>query len=293
VSAVFLALAAGFFFGASAVAIRSGFLRRPLADPDLASICLVLSGLAIPSLLVVATGKSADLGELWPFFVLGAISPAASALLWVRAVQHAGAARASLFLGTTPLWAVLIAIAALGEPFELPLSVGCILIVLGTVVVYREQIRPDDFLWIGIPLALGAAILFALRDNGARLASEQTTAPSLAAATATLLGGAVCLAVFVLATRRLAGAPVARLSQTSIPLDFVVAGLCHGGATALLYEALARGRITVVEPLTSTSALWGVTLAAVVLGRHEAIGLRLLVAATCVVIGGALIGVYR
>jgi drug/metabolite transporter (DMT)-like permease len=292
VSAVFLALAAGFFFGASAVAIRSCFLRQPLADPDLASICLVLSGLTIPGVLVLATRQSWDLAEIWPFFILGAISPAASALLWVRAVQRAGAARASLFLGTTPLWAVLIAIAVLGEPFELALSIGCILIVLGTVVVYGEQIRPDDFSWIGIPLALGAAMLFALRDNGARLASEETTTASLTAATATLLGGAVCLAAFVLATRRLSDAPV-RVSPRSIPPAFVLAGLCHGGATAFLYEALARGRITVVEPLTSTSALWGVTLAAVVLGRHEAIGPRILAAATCVVLGGALIGVYR
>jgi drug/metabolite transporter (DMT)-like permease len=292
VSAIILALGAGFFFGASAVAIRSGFLRHPLADPDLASICLVASGLAIPSVLVLATRPPLDLEELWPFVILGAISPAASALLWVRAVQRAGAARASLFLGTTPLWAVLIAIAALGEPFEVPLSVGCILIVLGTVVVYRERIRPDSFSWIGIPLALGAAVLFALRDNGARLASEETATASLAAATATLLGGAVCLMGFRLATRRLHNAAV-RASWPPIPLAFVVAGLCHGGATALLYEALARGRITVVEPLTSTSALWGVTLAAVVLGRHEAIGLRLLAAAICVVLGGALIGIYR
>jgi len=130
----------------------------------------------------------------------------------------------------------------------------------------------------------------ALRDNGARLASQETATASLAAATATLLGGAVCLAGFGLATRRLHN-PAVRVSWP--PLAFVIAGLCHGGATALLYEALARGRITVVEPLTSTSALWGVTLAAVVLGRHEAIGLRLLAAAICVVLGGALIGIYR
>lgn len=285
--ALVLAVAAGFFFGASAVAIRSGFLRNPAADPDIASLALVSAAIVVPGSVALAAAQF-SVGELWSFFLLGAVSPTASALLWVRAVQHAGAARASLFLGTTPLWAVIIAIAVLDEPFRVPLSVGCVLIVLGTVFVYGEQERPKDFSWIGVPLALGAAMLFALRDNGARLASEETTTASSAAATATLVGGALFLCVFVLLRGR-----AARVSRRTVHPAFLVAGLCHGTATVLLYEALSRGRITVVAPLTSTSALWGLTIAAIVLGRREAVGPRLFVAAGCVAIGGALIGAYR
>lgn len=287
--AVILALGAGFFFGSSAVAIRSGFLRRPSADPDDVSLCLVTVSVAVPTVLAVASRQFSSPAELWSFFVLGVIAPAASALLWVRAVQRAGAARASLFLGTTPLWAVIIALAALGEPFELPLTIGCVLIVLGTVFFYRERERPTDFSWVGVPLALGAATLFALRDSGARLASEETSAPPFAAATATLLGGALFLCIFIFASR---GVPK-RVVRPSVSIAFVLAGLCHGTATSLLYEALARGRITIVAPLTSTSALWGVTMAAIVLGRREAIGPRLLLAAACVVAGGAVIGAFR
>jgi drug/metabolite transporter (DMT)-like permease len=285
--AVVLAVGAGFFFGASAVAIRSGFLRNPAADPDVASLALVAAAIVLPASLAVAA-EPFNLGELWAFFALGAVSPAASALLWVRAVQRAGAARASLFLGTTPLWAVVIAVAFLREPFRVPLSLGCLLIVLGSLVVYGEQERPKDFAWVGVPLALGAATLFALRDNGARLASEETSTPSSAAATATLVGGAVFLCAFLM----LRGS-ASRVSRRAIQPAFLVSGLCHGAATVLLYEALARGRITVVAPLTSTSALWGLTIAAIVLGRREAVGPRLFAAAGCVALGGALIGAYR
>ena len=60
-----------------------------------------------------------------------------------------------------------------------------------------------------------------------------------------------------------------------------------------LFEAYYRGLVTVVSPLVATESLWGVTIAAFVLGRSERIGPRLVVGALLVVAGGVLIGVYR
>jgi uncharacterized membrane protein len=60
-----------------------------------------------------------------------------------------------------------------------------------------------------------------------------------------------------------------------------------------LVLALDRGRVTVVAPLYSTTALWTIFFAALVLGRSEVIGRRLVFAAVLVVAGGALIGASR
>jgi uncharacterized membrane protein len=60
-----------------------------------------------------------------------------------------------------------------------------------------------------------------------------------------------------------------------------------------LVAALDRGRVTVVAPLNGTNALWTVLFAALVLGRAEAVGRRLVLAAALIVAGGALVGATR
>jgi uncharacterized membrane protein len=57
--------------------------------------------------------------------------------------------------------------------------------------------------------------------------------------------------------------------------------------------ALDRGRVTVVAPLTATQSLWGVLLAALVIGRAEMIGRRTVLAGVLVVVGVVLIGATR
>ena len=51
--------------------------------------------------------------------------------------------------------------------------------------------------------------------------------------------------------------------------------------------------MTVVSPLIATEALFGVLLAALILGRSELIGRHVVFAAGLIVCGGALIGVFR
>jgi len=60
-----------------------------------------------------------------------------------------------------------------------------------------------------------------------------------------------------------------------------------------IFEALARGPVTVVVPLVGTHALWAVMFSIVLLRRFEAIGRRVVFAALLAVAGGILIGVFR
>ena len=76
-------------------------------------------------------------------------------------------------------------------------------------------------------------------------------------------------------------------------MPFAPAGLALACAYVCLLEAFSHGRVSIVAPLNATQSLWAVAFAAVVLGRSEAIGSRLVVASVLIVAGGALIGVVR
>jgi drug/metabolite transporter (DMT)-like permease len=127
--------------------------------------------------------------------------------------------------------------------------------------------------------------VFAARDNLVRwLAVDTDVSPGVAAA-ATLGAGAALMVVFVVVGRASLRAQDARA--------FAPAGVVFGLSYVCLFEAYYRGLVTVVSPLVATESLWGVALAAVILGRSEGITLRLVVGALFVVTGGALIGVFR
>jgi uncharacterized membrane protein len=72
-----------------------------------------------------------------------------------------------------------------------------------------------------------------------------------------------------------------------------VSGLLTALAQATLFEALDRGRVTVVAPIVGTGVLWTVVFAAIFLGRSELVGRRLFVVALLVVAGSTLVGASR
>ena len=74
---------------------------------------------------------------------------------------------------------------------------------------------------------------------------------------------------------------------------FALPGVFWGVSYAAIFEAFYRGRVSVVSPLIATEALFGVLLAAVIIGRSELIGRHVIVAAGLIVCGGVLIGVFQ
>ena len=149
----------------------------------------------------------------------------------------------------------------------------------------REPGRPEHVKWVGLGFALVATVVFAVRDNLVRHLSLDTDVEPALAAAATLLAGGVTVAAWLLVTRRrLAGAGWRA---------FAPAGVFFGLSYLCLFEAYYRGRVSVVSPLVATESLWGVTLSALLLRRHELVGARVLGGAALVVAGGVLIGVFR
>jgi drug/metabolite transporter (DMT)-like permease len=178
-------------------------------------------------------------------------------------------------------------VVVLDEPVHVALVVGTLLIVAGGTLLVRERARPGVLLSAGIGLALGAALLFAVRDNLVRWAARGSDVSGFVAASASLASASLVIGLIVLAKPD----AVARVRRAFRP--FLLSGLVYGISYACLYSAFDRGRVTVVAPLVATESLWAVLISMVVLRRSERIGPRLLLAAALVVGGGALISSFR
>jgi uncharacterized membrane protein len=103
------------------------------------------------------------------------------------------------------------------------------------------------------------------------------------------VGASLALVVIVLVLRR-RDTPRA-LAGAAVP--FLPAAATLSLAYVALLEAFDRGEVTVVAPLNATQSLWAVAFAAVFLGRSEAIGRRLVLAAVLIVAGSAIVGAAR
>ena len=270
---VLLAVASASTFGAMTVAVRAGL--RDGAD----AMAAVLATLTISfSVVFAASGVRHEYGGAWKFFLAGLLAPGLSQVLFTLAVREAGASRTSVAVGAAPLFALTIAFLFLGEPVRVLLVAGAVAIVAGGALLASERDRPDHVRVRGLLFALGASLMFAVRDNIVRALHAQGS-PETAAA-ATMLAGILVAAIF---TRR----PPSRLDLRRL----APAGVLFGSSYLCLFEAYFRGRVSVVSPLVATESLWGVGLAALYFRGGEQVGRRVVIGALVIVAGGALIGV--
>jgi drug/metabolite transporter (DMT)-like permease len=282
-TALVLAALSAFLFGAMTVLVRIAL--RTGAAPEVGSLFTILPAAAVTLAVSLARGDW-DLASAWPFVLAGLLAPGIAQILFTFGVRDAGASRTSVTVGTAPLFAVATALVFLDEPLVAGLLIGAALIVTGGILLASDRARPEHFKRIGLVYALIGTAAFATRDTLVRwLVSDATDVPPVLAASVAMLTGAAVALSFV-AWRR---AEVTRSAARA----FVPAGLCYGLSYVCLFEAFARGRVSVVSPIVATESLWGVTLSWLVLRQSESVGRRLAVGAAFVVAGGVLIGIYR
>jgi drug/metabolite transporter (DMT)-like permease len=289
VLAVLFGVLAGIGFGLLAVAVRSALVRG--GDPEVGAI--VVAPVAFVIALVVAAAHGdlghVDANELWPFLLIGLFVPGASQIVFIHSIRLAGPSRAAILIGVAPLVSAVIAIVFLGEPVQVGLVVGTIVIVAGGVFLVAEKARPKEFQSLGMAAALLCALMFGVRDNLVRTASTHRHPPPLLATAVTLLGACLALLAYLLIARR---HKLRERFRTSFR-PFLWAGLTLGVTYAFLVEGFSHGRVTVVAPLNATQSIWGVVFAAIIVGRSELIGRRTVVAGLLIVAGSAMISATR
>ncbi len=280
--AVLLAVSSAALFGAMTVALRPALARGTTAE--LGALMTVLPALGVAAVAAVVTFDG-DVTGVWVFALAGLLGPGLSQTLFTLGVRDAGPARASVTVGTAPLFSVAIALVFLGEPVVAGVLAGAVLIVGGGLLLAGERERPKHFKRIGIAFALAATVVFATRDNLVRWVAVDTDVSPQLATLAILAAGAFVTTVWVTLTRQ-------RISFGSLP-SFLPAGILFGLSYVCLFEAFYRGPVTVVSPLVATESLWGVAFSALFFRRVEVIGLRLVAGAVLIVAGGVLIGFFR
>jgi drug/metabolite transporter (DMT)-like permease len=284
---VLLAAGAALSFGALAVTIRLAL--GPGIDAEAAALVTTVIAGVICVVLSIAAGdlSGLDWADTWPFFVTGLFAPGISQIFFTRAVGLIGASRTAVFVGISPVLSAAIAVTVLDEPLHVALVFGTLLVVAAGTLLVREPVRPAGFASLGIVLALSAALLFAVRDNLVRWAARSNDVSGFIAASASLASAALVI-LLVVASRVNAWERVHRAWR-----PFLLSGVIYGVSYGCLYAAFDRGRVTVVAPLVATESLFAVLLSMLVLRRSERIGPRLILAATLVVAGGALISGFR
>ena len=169
----------------------------------------------------------------------------------------------------------------------LHIEIERVLRLAGGIALAAEGERPVDYRAYGAALAVSVAVAFGLRDNVARAVTEDVAADPLAQTTAIMLGASLVLLANLLRLR----SPLPRLRAAFGP--YASSGVVTALAQATLFEALDRGRVSVVAPIVGTGVLWTVVFAAIFLGRGELVGRRLFVVALLVVAGSTLVGATR
>ena len=291
VTAILLACSAGFLYGVLGVAVLLGLRRAPHLGA--ASVAINASALLATVLIALATGATTDdldPAELWPFLIIGLVVPGITQLLYVAAVDRVGAARTHVVLATSPLLAALLAVGLLGEAWNIALVAGTLLVVLGGMTLAWDRTRPAGFRAIGLVLAGATAIALGSRDTATRWALTESAGNPAVKAAAAIAAGVVVAILLSMARSQTRFSP-GELRRAGVA--FAASGALMAGSYVLAFEALDRGKVTVVSPIVGTYALWTVLISAVALRAAEAISKRLLLATALVVGGVALVTSFR
>lgn len=282
-AAVVLALVSGTCWALNIVTVRWALGRT--AAPPLAG-AFVGVGVAAVVAVALALGSGAappDVSDVWRFAVVGAIAPGSSQGLFVAAIGAIGPARSSVLVGTAPMLSVLLAILLLDESWRASVLIGTVLTVAGGALISWERV--GGWRRAGVLLALATALSFAVRDVVAREVSTGTDLSAWWAAALVLGAAAGVTGVLLLVTQRQRS--VAAVC-TAVP-DFLLSGMLIGLALPLLLEALDRGEVGIVAPLSNAAQNLAVVVFGAALFGVEERSPRVLAALAMVVTGGAII----
>jgi drug/metabolite transporter (DMT)-like permease len=255
---------------------------------------VVLVSVVVYWVALVAGGGLGSVLSLSPFAVVlfGATGLAATALARVlsyEGVQRVGASVGSAVINTRPLWAMLLAVTFLGEAVTLQSVVGIFVVVSGLMALaFSEGGDLSGWSLRDLAFPLAASLTFASGNVARRFGFTTTDATSLEGVAINELVGLFGLVVFLLVRHgrdidEFLAAPRRAYAY------FVGCGLLSAMSLFALFEALDRGRVVLVDPLSSPTSLFAILFTFVFLRQVEQVNRRVVAGAVLVVAGVVLI----
>lgn len=220
------------------------------------------------------------------FVLAGVIGGAFGRLASFVGVDRVGASVNTAVLNARPVFAVALAVVFLHEPLTGQLALGVIVITAGVVVLSLSRggdiggWRIRDLVFPGVG-ALAYAVGNVLRRAGFLTADVNP----VSAIVLNEAGGLIVIGAFVTYSR---GSELFVASRRTYGY-FVLGGLASGGGLLSLFYALRLGPVVVVDPLAATPPLFAILFTYLLLGGIERITRRLILGATLVVVGIALV----
>jgi len=274
-----LALGSALLTACSAVCVRQG-LRA--ADAYTGYWINLAVGTICVWVAALATRPHGEVGlrGIALFALAGLIGTVAGRLLRFVAIEKVGAAVASALINLSPLFATVLAIVLLGERVTLPIVLGTLVIVGGTVLLSGSSARGGfeaRHLWLGILSAACFGAVAVLRKLGL-------------GGVGPVLGFAVNVTTALVAYTAFLAASGRHQSIRTGPKGlayFVAAGVAENVGVFLTVLALSMGTVSVVTPLTGSAPIFALLLSGLFLRGVETVT-RAIVAGTLLIV----LGVY-
>ena len=231
--------------------------------------------------------------------MLGAFNFLGGRNLSYLAVGRIGAARAGAIVGTSAVFASILAIVFTGERPHWVVLLGTLVVVAGLATALGRNIlggggqssspgskpaegRERRFVLIGYLLAFGAACCYGTTNVVVKQLTIDYTSP-LVVSTISLFFGLLLVAPVA------AKQAIASIGETRRSPGFLVyaglSGLAAATGVNCTYMALQRADVVVVSPIVSANPLFTLILAAIFLSVQENVN-RWLVLGTAITVGG-------
>lgn len=214
------------------------------------------------------------------FLLSGCLQPLLARLLYYIGIMRLGVSRAGPLRGTSPLFALLLAVVFLRERPS-PLVYGGTALIVGSVwLVSSRRSGEGEWRLFDIIFPLGAAFIGAVSQNLRKGGLLIFPDPFLGAAISTTTS----LVIFAVSLLLMGKIRLIQPQRESFPF-FGSAALLSAVAQLLNFAALNMGEVSVMVPLLDTTPLFSVLFSALFLRDTEKVTPRVVIGAVLMVTG--------
>lgn len=223
------------------------------------------------------------------FIATGLAATALARVLSYMGVQRAGASISSATVNTRPVWATVLAVAFLGEAVTIQGILGILFVVAGLIALaFSEGGDVTGWNKRDLLFPLAAAVTFAAGNVVRRFVFTETSVTALEGVAINETAGLFGLVGYLLYRHGSNFGSFLKAPKRAYAY-FVGCALLSSLSLFTLFAALERGRVVIVDPLSSPTSLFAILFTFLFLRRVETITRRLVVGAALVITGVVLI----
>lgn len=285
-----LAVAAALFLAIQVVCVRIG-TDSGRSNDALIVVLLVNIALLVPVALVVGyPDYTVPPDAILSFALAGLVGTMLGRAFEYEGIKRIGASRSEPIKASQPLHAALLAVVVLGETLTSLAGVGTVLVVVGIAIISWESRSSDAGLesisW-SLALPLASAFMYGIEPIFAKVGLATGTSAFVGLGIKTLTA-TVAFYGYLRYRGALPGREALRSANTKWYLG---AGVANSVFLLSYYAALSVAPVVLVQPVLQTSPLFVIVLSVLFLQRLERVTPRIVLAATVVAIGAAVVSV--